>query len=475
MPLYPLLFALHPALFLYLRNIREVSWPQALWASAASLGLVILLWPCTRWISADREKRGLSLLLFLLVFHAYGLYFKEIAGLLPQGWPPLAVHGAAVAPLAATWLVLIRLIRRSRASLPMWGRALNAAAMVLIAWTAAGIVLHFALANGRRPASTAPSQPAGGQSPPDIYCIVLDEFVAPEAALRLFAHDNRRFVADLRSLGFFVAEGSESRFARSEPALADLLNFGEYDANDDPYAQVRRNRVVSSLRGRGYRIIEFAGVNWLFLEAADQRFYYDLSHASLFFDDYYRTLAERTLLRFLVDSWRHRKTDLGRYYRQRILSVFADLPAAAAQAGPKFVYVHLLSPHEPFVFRADGGSVAPEHIWDHSVPRYYLEQYSYISDRIVKLVSSLLRESSRPPVILLLSDHGYRGSRRPDSIVPREEMRRVLNALYLPGGAGEPLPADLPPRNNFRLVFNLYFGGEFKLLPAAGNTERSGD
>ncbi len=92
--LYPFLFSLYPVFFLYLRNIREVTVYQALWASAGSLGIAIAGWFLTRIFSEELEKRALVLFLFLLLFHFYGLYYALIAGWLlelsprsPTPWP----------------------------------------------------------------------------------------------------------------------------------------------------------------------------------------------------------------------------------------------------------------------------------------------------------------------------------------------------------------------------------------------------
>jgi len=41
----------------------------------------------------------------------------------------------------------------------------------------------------------------------------------------------------------------------------------------------------------------------------------------------------------------------------------------------------------------------------------------------------------------------------------------VFNALYLPGIAAARIDPSLSPLNNFRMVFNLYFGGHYVLLP----------
>jgi hypothetical protein len=466
--LYPFLFSLYPVLFLYQRNIREVALRQALWASAASLAIAIAGWFLTRLVAEPLEKRALLLFLFLLLFHLYGLYYELVAGWL-LGLPPLAAHALAFTLPGGAWLLLTFLVIRSRRDVFPLGRILNFVVLALLAWSLAGIIMdHAGSPAGRarddqRRGAAAVAAPARS---PDIYCFILDEFMAPEEALRVFGHDSGGFVAALRRLGFFVAAGSVARFTQTEPAIADILNLGEFPAAADPFPLVRRNAVAAFLKKRNYRVIEFASLPPLFMAAADQRFYYDLAHVSIFFDDFYRALFERSLLRILPELWLLKKTDLTRFYRRRVLQVFETLPGVVRSPGPKFVFVHLFSPHEPFVFDARGGLGDPGHIWDHSDPRYYLQQYDFIARRMAETAAMIIRDSSGPPILLIQSDHGYRGSKRPGMAsrpVAHRDMLKVFNAVYLPGVSPQGIDPSLSPPDNFRLVFNAYFGARFPL------------
>ncbi|MCX6557632.1 MAG: hypothetical protein NTW95_09430 [Candidatus Aminicenantes bacterium] len=469
-PYYPFLFSLYPVLYLYKRNIHEVQSVQVLWAAMISLGVAAGYWFLTRAFSKQLGKRSLALFLFLLLFHFYGLYYDQIYGLLPNTSRPLQAHGLAFILPGTIWLGLTALVFKSKRKVAILNRLLQTAVFLLLAWNIGGIAVHQAgsfldLARARR--SENQHLPVLPNGTPDIYCFVLDEFAAPESARRLFGYDNGAFVASLRQQGFFVAEQSRSRFTQTEPAIAAILNLGEFSNRDDPFPLIGRNAVAAWLKNRGYRVIEFASLHSIFMKAADQRFYYPLVHASIFFDDFYRALFERSLLRVLPDLWQLKKIDLSHYYRERIAQVFSELPAVVKTPGPKFVFVHLFSPHEPFVFDPNGDPVDPEHIWDHNDPRYYLGQYIYISRRILDTAAMILANSPTAPVIIMQSDHGYRGSLRKgkkSKTVDRSEMIRVFNALHLPG---IPLPAidpALSPLNNFRLIFNLYFGTHYPLL-----------
>jgi hypothetical protein len=469
--LYPFLFGFYPALSLYLRNIREVPTAQALWALLAALGISLAGWLATRLASRCRERRTLLLFEFLLLFHLYGLFYGLVEGLLPGTGSLLAAHALAFILPGGTWLLLSRgaLAMRPRA-LAAINRFLGIAVVCLVGWNLAGVLLH----HGRpllRPGSGRASGRAIAAGPtsqlPDIYLIILDEFAAPEAALTLFDHDASPLVDSLRQMGFFVAQGSRAPFRQTEQALASYLNLGEGDGGRDPYALIRHNAAVAFLKQRGYRIIEFPAAPALFMEGVDQRHYYSLAGVSIFFDDYYRALFERSLLRFLSDRWARRAPDSARYYRERVLQVFAKLPQVAAEPGPKFVFVHLYSPHEPFVFDARGGPVPGDHFWDHADRRYYRQQYAFVSSRIEETAAAILAGSPRPPVIVLQSDHGYRGSlgrKKWVRLVDERDATRVFNALFLPGVRTAALDPALSPLNNLRVVFNAYFAARLPLL-----------
>jgi hypothetical protein len=89
-----------------------------------------------------------------------------------------------------------------------------------------------------------------------------------------------------------------------------------------------------------------------------------------------------------------------------------ELSRMAERPGPKFVFVHLVSPHRPFVFDAQGNPVEDEYTWTRSqmgleaYTRGYREQVQYLNSRILPILSRLIAESDPAPVIILHGDHG---------------------------------------------------------------------
>jgi hypothetical protein len=82
-------------------------------------------------------------------------------------------------------------------------------------------------------------------------------------------------------------------------------------------------------------------------------------------------------------------------------------------AGPIAAFVHLLVPHEPYLFADD---CSPREPWwplsdlpptdDDSLRAAYAAQVRCLDVRLLTTVRELLRRSARPPVILLVGDHG---------------------------------------------------------------------
>lgn len=470
---YPFFFALYPVLFLYLRNIREVLPVKVLPALCASLSIAIIFWCLTRIASRQHGKRSLLLFFFLLLFHSYGLYYGLIAGLLPDDSRPLLSHAIAFILPGGLWFFLSWAVVRSNKSFATFNRVLQVVVIFLVLWNGMGILIY----HGR--SFLSQNQLQGARSPqplkslhdqankPDIYCLVLDEFASLESAHSLFQYDNSLFSETLRQQGFFIAKNSHSRFQMTAPAIADILNLGDFNSKKDPYPLIRRNAVASFLKQRGYRIIEIPLEPAMFMDLSDQRFYFSLTGISIFFDDFYRILFEHSLLRFLPDRWRRQNQDSSRYFRARVMLVFNKLEIMARSLGPKFVYAHLYCPHEPFVFNAQGGPTSKNHFWDHADPSFYLQQYIFVSHKIAETILRILKDSPAPPVIIIQSDHGYRGSRgrfKQGRQVAWAEGFKVFNALLLPGISQTQISPSQSPLNNFRLVFNCYFGEHYPLL-----------
>ena len=149
------------------------------------------------------------------------------------------------------------------------------------------------------------------------------------------------------------------------------------------------------------------------------------------------------------------------------------LAQQAGRPGPKFVFAHFVPPHHPYLFDREGHVLRRANLSDQfefqkklwEERQMYLDQLLYMNGRILAVVDRLIADSTRPPVIVLQSDHGPNLQRG----LPQPEQRRIrlsnLAAFYLPGAPAGLMPDDATPVNEFRRIFNHYFDAGLPLLP----------
>jgi hypothetical protein len=87
------------------------------------------------------------------------------------------------------------------------------------------------------------------------------------------------------------------------------------------------------------------------------------------------------------------------------------------------------------------------------------------------MVDNILSQAdpTRPPIIILQSDHGARNlkAESPGSVIlenyPEEFKTSILFALYVPGYDTSALPQNIDPINTFPIVFNYLFDANIPL------------
>ncbi len=467
--LYVFLFSLYPILFLYRQNISEVAFSKTILPMLVALVLTAFLWLGLGFIYRNREKRAVVIFIILLLVFYYKLILDVLNEILKPILRSSALFFSHVLLFASLALALF-LTRRSKRSFLNAGKILSAIICLLLVWNLGTIILHHTRNTGARNArqllqKNEFQKPLSAASKPDIYCIFLDEFASLNSVEKLFNYDNSRFAERLRDAGFFIAEKSRCLHVMTSYAMASVLNMENIPATSDAQALVRQNKVARFLSENGYEIYDFPFRGLAVQDLARKHYFYPLTGVSIFFDDFYKTLVDMSVLYPLAENWQNDEDKYSSYFRKHALYIFEHVPAIVKKAGPKFVLIHLYSPHAPFVFDKDGGAVAPQHSLDYSQRKYYLEQYLYVSRRASEMAEAILRESASPPVIILQSDHGYRGSFRKPllHVVPLEEKQKVFLSMHLPGYPYSQLDTALAPINVFRIILNHYFGQKLPL------------
>ncbi len=181
-----------------------------------------------------------------------------------------------------------------------------------------------------------------------------------------FDYDNSDFIEGLEDLGFWVADCSRSNYAFTVMSLSSELNMDYvYNLTDTPdlkttSALIQNNKVFQAFEEVGYTTIAFnMGYSWGNMKGSD---YYFVSYPEDIdtweMDPFELMYLNSTLGRLLFTQ----STELGAQVTltdierktARTNLILDVLPKVPELDGPKFVYAHIINPHPPYVFNADG-------------------------------------------------------------------------------------------------------------------------
>lgn len=473
-PFYPLLFAAYPALALLGFNLDEVErsmlWRP--WVASIVLGglLFFALWLYFR----QAHKAAFLTTLWLALFFSYGHVYMAVDKRYP--------NSGDLFWLGIVWIVLFALallwVRRSGLTFVSSAAALNTAALALLVMSVWRFVPEVQARGVHTLAlETAPVQMdlALPDNPPDVYFFLLDSYGRADLLRQAYGFDNSEFIEGLRQRGFYVAECSQSNYVRTELSLTSSLNMQYLQELSDtwtPESKARRllwdslkhNAVRYNFENLGYETVTFdTGFNWLNIPDTDHFLSPPPVTASRI-SDFESLFLDTTLARY-VDDWGWIDPDalLGAGFRDRFRTDFNNIDDVAEMPQPTFTYLHLISPHPPFVFDPNGRPTYPPDFWNDKrmYPRDlyqkgYVNQLPFINKKVLEAIDTILAESDVPPVIIIQGDHG-------PWLQPNNKRMWILNAIYFPGHNDKLYP-QISPVNTFRLVFNTYFGGKYDML-----------
>ncbi|MEN8006010.1 MAG: hypothetical protein ABFS42_03305 [Candidatus Krumholzibacteriota bacterium] len=475
---HPLLLALYPSLHLLAHNIASVR-PRAAFPSlAVAAAGVAVLWLVFGAALRNRGKGALLSALAAVLFFSHGYLLKAVGE--SESAPWILIIGGGVLLVAAGILLAVW-----KGDPRPWNRVLDVISLVLVV-----IVLVPIAGSELRPATNLPAgeEQAEVQAPlgylPDIYVIILDGFGRADQLNQIYDVDLSALQSHLEQRNFAIAAEARANYCQTSMSLATLFNSdylpGLLEGFKEGYKDVgalnrlvREGRNVRLLREMGYQLVTVAGGSELAAQANP-----DVNFKGGALNEFQATVLANTPVPFILSRFDRKKS--GRWnpfdnHRKMTRYQFGKLPFATADGGPRFVFAHIMAPHPPFVLDAEGGELQPDYgfthreraAWDGYVEKY-AGQATWVAREIQKTVDGILGASRRPPVILIMGDHGpaskWVASWRkkgnfhtsdPDVVAERIS---IFLALHLPPGKGGEVYPELTPVNIFPLVFERCFG-----------------
>ncbi len=298
------------------------------------------------------------------------------------------------------------------------------------------------------------------QNKPDIYFIILDGYTGFSGLKKYWNFDNSELKKFMKKNGFFIAENGKTIYNVTNYSIASTLNMAELNFEaDNLYAKssylslaniIKKNIVVEFLSEVGYDFINLS--------------LFDIRDKKKFYEDIYflksgNIYQSRTIYGHLYEIQNEINADMA-YINLDIFNRLKNM-RSAPNGKPKFIYAHIMMPHPPYYFDAEGNKNDFKVANDPNNKNSYLAQLKYTNHLLMESLNEVLNSSGNPPIIVVQGDHGFRRFKEKNK---KDVEYSVLSCYYFPGKDYSSFTDSMKTINTFRLIFNKYFNQNFQLL-----------
>jgi len=478
---FPVLISIYPIIFIYSNNVQELSISQIFVPGVIAIIATILCWICLSVVLKDTLKAGIITSIFVISFYSYGTFFDWVDSL--NVFTAKHRHMLPIFFLITAYLGYFVYRIKNTFVFPSIAKILTVMiSLLIILNVVTALPYEIKKIEFSQPGVPPTSNQEGGNFSyitntteyPDIFYIVLDEYASSSTIKEIWGYDNSEFENYLEEKGFFVASNSRVRKADTLFSISSTLNMEYVDENSDKlvlFSKINNNRVMDSLKKRGYSIIVIDGIKEAYPNkgkiSADYEYSFDYlnDRENVLINEnegLTNIFIQKTMLKPFSYIFEHTVT------KTPSLFAFEKISTIGYNITPKFVYIHINSPHAPFVFDSNGKTIEPTYANNWKEKKYYLGQYIFATHQIQQSVNNLLINSKKDPIIIIQSDHGPRPYYSPKADeqleIPTQDTLKVFNAMYLPDGSSQYLYANITPVNTFRFIFNHTFHDDYELL-----------
>ena len=462
-PAYPVLLSIYPILTLFTANIYQVSFSVLLRPLLFSLLIGALIFQAMQFSFHDWHKSAFFATLAILFLGTYG-HIKNFLD-------AKKVQGASIYIFVGGLIIILFFLflnQKYKKKLNYAGLApgINLMAIILLLYPL-GKTIQYNIAKdiafSSQPSTYKQINISDEETLPDIYYIIPDSYGRTDVLKEVYGYDNSDFIAELENLDFYVAKCSQSNYPTTVLSLVSSLNMdyvpylNEHFEPEERellylFAAMRNNKVNSILSTAGYKTVAFAtGFPW----GEMKNFNLFISPPSPSVNEFEIMFLKTTFGQFLDDinivDFDNIRAER---YRERTRLAFDSISELVEMQGPKFIFMHLLVPHPPFGFDAEGNAINPAQV---NTQEGYTNQAIYVNNKLIESIEIIIEQSDTPPIIIIQGDHG--------PWVSQPDWRLgILNAYYLPEYA-DTLYSTITPVNSFRLVLNEILGTNYELLP----------
>ncbi|MFH1005060.1 MAG: sulfatase-like hydrolase/transferase [Bacteroidota bacterium] len=457
-------FLLCPALifFLFVHNSNIVSFDSTYRSLIVSLFIPILFFILFFFLlKKDSHKAGVTTTVFILIIFCYGLIYELTEKLYYKGLFPLGhIHRYLVICFSIFILLLFYFLFKTKRTFKSLTYSLNIFVLILMLINIFNLSIHLInKKNLKEDASLTKHHPSTinhnlfvNDTFPDIYYIILDGYANDSILSEFYSYKKNSLTNFLAKNEFYISSSSRANYLDTYRSLNSSLNFSYLD--DTTSVSIKQNKVCDYLKQNGYKIVQ---VNSGYA-VTQENLLADVQISLETFNEFERTLLRYTIFR--LDDL------LGYIHYKTIKEQLSVIEKVFETTGPKFIFIHIVSPHPPYIFKENGkfkSSTKIINTWWES-KEDYLAQLKYINFRIEKFIVEIIHKSKRKPIIILQSDHGpWMKNDNPVNVYNARSF--ILNAYYIPFFWKNKLYNTITPVNSFSFIFNNLFNDSIHLQP----------
>lgn len=345
-------------------------------------------------------------------------------------------------------------------------------------------------------------------SKPDIYYLVFDRYGNDEALKNNLGYDNSDLMKNLAAQGFVNREAAYANYPFTMSSVSSTMAMSYFPDFEKqfggsgvwqaafPYRDILSNPPIAKiLQEHGYEYNQLSSW-WDFTRVginADSEptkaFRLNVLGSEYYFSDLQRDIMYKSIF----SPWLKKgitagddalvKYERDMHPRDNFYSQMEALKSVAGRSDkstPQFSFAHVLVPHPPYVFDADGRYPSYDgESTDNGIDEVqkYTNQVTFLNHHI-KEITAEIRKKSPGAVIIIQADEGpypkeFRFELSPDHYynpldLKPEKMKQkfsILASYHMPGVNQEEVRKINSSVNAFRVVLNSYLGYELPLLP----------
>ena len=467
--IHPFLFSLFPLLVIFQYNIHEVPLTDTFLPLFFSFIIALGSWIILRFFISGK-KSGLIISLTVMLFVIYGNLhtfilnmdheFSFLGGNMVMGIVFFVLLVAGIFYLVKTK----RVLDNANSITNTIGLGMVGILVISIAVYYYENPVDYSTTYFSDIPSTANNVPIK----PDIYLLIFDEYAGNISLKNNFQYDNTDFLKKLESAGFYVPKISYANYPNTGLSIPSTLNMNYLDFLTEELGkdsadmrlpnEFRDNSLVMKvLKLYGYEITSFYGglgapgnTNLVSEKLC--------SHGTVNTD-----LRKNLVLTYLPITYFNTAL-LEVQQKEKLECMFSIVPEIkGTEDAPVFAIAHFRLPHEPFIYGSAENLVKTGK--SGSDKEAYLEQLIYSNKKILEIVDKILENTAKDPVIIVMSDHGYRAEIDWENPSNEDYIAglNILAAYHIPNEMDN-LPETISLTNIFRIIFNSYLDTEFEML-----------